>query len=326
MSRLHICNTFFEDELRSSTPYSLKEWMQNHKAIRLLQYLPLLYADPSDKILVTELPPHPDPRLQCIDSPSPKLAIDPWAPSLSIERWAIQHDLPYAATHFDLAKEIQSKAFVFSHSSPLPGALLACTEQEVFAWIRQTKGPKVLKQIYGSAGRGHCFPDKHPHVQNFLQAEFSHQRPIVCEPWVQRTLDFSSQWHFGTQIELLGLTLFQTSAQGGYLGTLAGPVATLFGKQRWAADLHLEAVQPLLQTIQQKGFKGHLGIDAMIYWQNGVEHLHPIVEINARKTMSWVALQIQAKTPQHILSLRFDPKPGGLLPDIFSRNLFIEQI
>jgi hypothetical protein len=38
-----------------------------------------------------------------------------------------------------------------------------------------------------------------------------------------------------------------------------------------------------------------VGIDAFIYLLGGKKRLQPVVEINARKTMSWVALQLPEK-------------------------------
>jgi hypothetical protein len=68
------------------------------------------------------------------------------------------------------------------------------------------------------------------------------------------------------------------------------------------------------------GYCGHVGIDAFIYLWEGKQRLHPIVEINGRKTMSWVALQMPKKRLYYIHSKE------GLLPSRlrntqFSRNI-----
>ena len=69
MSGLHICNTFFERELASKSKKSLKGWIRSHEIVMQLQFLPLLYAGPEDRILVSDLPDNPDPRLSLIDDP-----------------------------------------------------------------------------------------------------------------------------------------------------------------------------------------------------------------------------------------------------------------
>ena len=74
----------------------------------------------------------------------------------------------------------------------------------------------------------------------------------------------------------------------------------------------------ILNLMAQKGFFGPIGIDAMIYKKDNTNHLHPIVEINARKTMGWVALNLQ-KTyfPEKIISMSYEngDKETNLLPN-----------
>jgi len=47
----------------------------------------------------------------------------------------------------------------------------------------------------------------------------------------------------------------------------------------------------------------------MVYTWQGEQRLHPIVEINARKTMGWVALQLQNKLGiDGVMTMRYEPK------------------
>jgi predicted ATP-grasp superfamily ATP-dependent carboligase len=66
------------------------------------------------------------------------------------------------------------------------------------------------------------------------------------------------------------------------------------------------------------GFRGNVGIDSMIY--DG--KLHPIVEINLRKTMGWVALKLGK-------SVAYETGTEGLLPkflDIGKKITFQKQL
>lgn len=320
MPFLHICNTFFEQELEGAQG-SLKYWLNAHRAYGQLQYLPLLYAQPEDRVLVTHLPSYPDPRLCLIDNP-PSLPIESWGASRAIEQFAAAHGLVYRCPDFDLVHKIHSKSFAFTHSPHLPGAQLLYTEKEVLSWIEKNAGPKVLKTVLGTSGRGHFFVGERD-PRPFFQKEFAQGRSILGEPWVSRAFDFSSQWEIGSEIELQGLTVFETSDKGAYRATLAGPAELLFGERLSFAKQHLEIARPILQKIQAMGFFGSLGIDAFVY---NHDQLHPIVEINARKTMSRVALEIQKKQrPDGIVRMSFEAKPGGLLPGRFVRNIFLEN-
>ncbi len=322
MPVLHICNTFFEQELECKAALHLKKRLTSHPAIEQLQYLPLLYAAADDRVLVSALPSHSDPRLCLIDGPVPRLPIESWGASESIVTFAKEQGLLFNVPPISIVKEIQSKAFAFTHRPLVLGTALLHTKEEVATWIQQTKGPKVLKKILGFAGLGHFFIDKSRNLTQFLEREFIENRPVLAEPWFDRKLDFSSQWEIGSSIELQGLTTFKTSEKGVYSGTNAGPIDRLFGSYQWAAEKHLEIAFPILQKIQAMGFFGSLGIDAFVY---GNDQLHPIVEINARKTMSRVALMMQKqRAPTQVLTMSFEAKQGGLLPGNFSRNVFVE--
>lgn len=306
MSRIHICNTFFERELETGETKPLAEWMRSHKIVMQLQFLPLLYAGPKDWILVSDLPENPDPRLRRIDDTPPQGTIEHWGPSLAIAAWAKKHQIPYHIPQWEVVCKVNSKVFSFTESPKLPGAALLATQEEIKTWIEKTSGPKVLKSPFGTAGSGHILS---PNVKQLYKT------PIIGEPWVERVLDFSTQWQSG---ELLGITVFENEPNGTYKGTFASVV------EPWALEQHLQFAHPLIQKMKSMGYSDHIGIDAFIYLWEGEKRVHPIVEINGRKTMSWVALQSEQK------ALFYTQSNKGLLPSsltvkrekkVFSRNI-----
>lgn len=280
--------------------------MRSHPIVMQLQFLPILYAAPDDRILVSDLPENPDPRLCSIDNPPKGYSIDEWGPSIAIASWAKRNGIPYNFTNWEIVRKINSKIFSFEESPKLPGAKCLNTQEEIEDWLKTTRGPKVLKTPFGTAGSGHIkLPqlDSTPRVPN--------RGPMVGEPWVERVLDFSTQWLDG---KLLGTTLFENEASGAYKGTYVGSV------ESWAFDEHLKVAGPLIEKIGKLGYSGHVGIDAFIYLWEGEKRVHPVVEINARKTMSWVALQTAEKR------LYYTRRTTGLLPKKiqniqFSRNI-----
>lgn len=310
MKVLHICNTFFESEVEQNTFKPLQSRFQSHPIVLQLQFLPLLYASEDDAIGVTDLPENPDPRLFLLDSPPAAQRIETWGPSLSIDRWAQDHKIPYHLPDWSLVREINSKAFSFTHSPKLPGASLLHNREEVDQWIRLTPGPKVLKTCYGTAGQGHYHIGQGPLPTHY---------PLIGEPWVERLFDFSTQWDQG---QLLGATPFLNDPNGTYKSTLVSP----FKSFSWALEKHLDIAQPLVQQIVNLGYSGNLGIDAFVYRFQNQTHLHPIVEINARKTMSWVALQVQKKHPEKALEFSFAQNNSGLLPQKIREKSFKRQI
>lgn len=301
MSRLHICNTFFEKELEMGGERPLEEWLRSHPIILQLQFMPLLYAAKEDVIAVSDLPVKPDPRL-CLLSEAPKgLPIEHWGPSRAIQAWAKERGLEYEIPDWARIQKINSKIFSFSESPKLPGAKILSSKEELEEWMQKTAGPKVLKTPFGTAGKGHRLIDGSSPVK--------FKGPVIAEPWVERVLDFSTQWK---NKKLIGVTVFENEANGTYRRTINREV------EKWALDEHLKVASALIEKI---GYLDHIGIDAFIYLCHGEKCVHPVVEINARKTMSWVALQ----TPNQCLS--YTQSETGALPsslrDIhFPRNIF----
>lgn len=301
MSRCHICNTFFEKELERPGK-TLTEWMRSHQVISQLQFLPLLYASPTDIILVSDLPPNPDPRLHLIDNPPPISSLEHWGPSQAISSWAKKHNIPYSIPNWKIIQEINSKVFSFTHSPKLPNAKLILSQEELDEWIATTPGPKVLKTPFGTAGTGHF------HLKENVKRLYTY--PLIGEPWVERLFDFSTQWDQG---KLLGVTLFENEPNGTYKGTFAGTIDPIILQE------HLNIAEPLVEKIKQMGYSGNLGIDAYVYLWNGQQRLQPIVEINARKTMSWASLTTSK-------SLYYTRSSLGLLPSSLNATQFTRNI
>ena len=68
--------------------------------------------------------------------------------------------------------------------------------------------------------------------------------PLIGEPWVERVMDFSTQWQSGS---LIGVTLFENEPNGTYKGTFAGDV------EPWALEEHLAVAKPLVEKIKHLG-------------------------------------------------------------------------
>lgn len=311
-TKLHIANTAFELELAEEKPLDLKALLQSHPVFLQLQFLPLLYANPQDAMGVTHPPyPHFDkPRWHLLEEK--ELAYDEvesWGASRAVEAWAKEHRLPYKMPNWDVVKLVNSKAFSFHAVPPLPGAKLLQSWEEMEEWIHQTQGPRVLKSCFGLSGKGHLFiPNDSARLKQFAHREFTAGRPIVAEPWVERKLDFSTQWiiHPDQSIEAVGATVLMSNPRGQYFANHVGDLDFIFGRHLNHLEDHQKAVLPVLQQMAQLGYFGNVGIDAMI-WGDGI--LHPIVEINARKTMGWVALQLlKHRFPKQSIALRYVAK------------------
>ncbi len=291
---INIANTSFEWELLHDTPIPLGQLLGQNSVYRALQLTPFFYADPEDTVLLTEPPPKefleqlksyniPPLRWHLLKNP-PDLPIESWGASRSIAAWAHTHHLPYAHPPLSVVRAVNSKEFSFTHAPKLPGAALLHTRAEAEAWIASTPGPKVLKTRFGVSGRGHLFLPS-PHTAAFLDREL----PVIAEPWVPRIYDFSTQWVLSPGITYLGATLCENDLKGRYRSNTVGALSIEH------LEAHKAAALPLLQKMLSLGYFGNVGVDAMVYLWENTPRLHPIVEINARKTMGYVALRLQKR-------------------------------
>lgn len=334
MGFLHIANTNFETELIAPQT-TFAALIQSHPIFMQLQFLPVLYAEPGDGIAVTHVPSSVFPHCHLLEERHfPYEGVKSWGASLSIAAWAEKKKLSYQMPNWEVVKLVNSKAFSFREAPKLPGAALIDSMDELEKWIDKTEGPKVLKSCFGVSGKGHLFLPS-DHLKRFGEQEFAAGRPLIAEPWVERKLDFSTQWIIHPdKIEYLGATICVNDQRGKYHSNQVGDLPFLFGKYFPFLEKHQEIVFPLLQKMQALGYFGNAGIDAMIW---GNDKLHPVVEINARKTMGWIALEISKRRfPKQTIALSYLTKSSlaNLLPDAivqkngalfhFSRKLVVE--
>jgi hypothetical protein len=323
MTTLHLCNANFEWELTQKRNVPIEEVLQKPPGLQL-QFLPYLYARQTEGMVTTNrtLPsftsivqhgPHMH-LLSDVDF-SAYSHVESWGASKNIARWAEQKGLQYPHPTWEATLQANSKAYSFANSPSLPGSTLLFNENEVSNWIRHQTGPIVFKTCFGLAGKGHLI-QLTPQLDLaliFMRKEWEKNLPVIAEPWVERLLDFSTQWIISEnkEIHYVGACLIINSPQGKYLGTRVGDETQLF-------DIHLPFLEmqrtiafDVLKKIADLGYFGNVGIDAMLYYQDGQVLLHPIVEINARKTMGWATLALQRQHfPLETLLLSFSPKCG----------------
>lgn len=329
MSILHIANVFFEEELGSIAVQDLEASFQKNPIYLQLQFLPFLYAKPEDSVGVTHMPnPGFWKELHLLRREIPKMyllsssdvvgaaCIESWGASRCIAAYAKKRGLPYAIPSWEVVCRVNSKAFSFEVGPQLPNAALLSDAKQAEEWLASFEGPKVLKSCFGVSGKGHLIIDAQNTIPRekidlFLKREWQAGRPVIAEPWVKRILDFSTQWEISSkkQIRYLGATLCENDTKGKYLKNSAGDPSTLFGAYLSHLETHKEVANKALEEMADLGYFGNVGIDAMIYETDFLSkkiHLHPIVEINARKTMGWVALELQRLYfPNALISIHF---------------------
>jgi hypothetical protein len=292
MTQAHITNTNFEAELEGVQKLSLIELLTKPKFAIQLQYLPLLFKEKDEPILVTHQTDEKIADVFLIDNYAFSSAdtISSWGYSNFINEYALQKQAFYQKLDINCVKKVNSKLFSFELGPKLEGAKLLDENEKV-----PVKG--VLKSAFGFSARGHFHLDQGKDPSDFLKKEFSKGLKVIYEPWVERILDFSTQWFIDKagSIDYLGATVLKNSSNGAYLGSITGKEAILFGRYLPFLKEHKEYALDCLKKIKGEGFWGNVGIDSMIYNDCKKNILHPIVEINARKTLGYALLSYWQK-------------------------------
>lgn len=335
MDSLLFINAFFERELTSlsktANPFA---FLLQHPLYLQLQYLSCLIADENEIPLVSHIPePSYLDRLATLGIQVKKLAfpsspfakqtpIYSWGVSSSLSLWAKQKGYSYSIPSIELVKKIHSKEFAFLSSPPLDNSCMILKESDLIKWWNSFNGAKVLKTLYGSSGRGHFISSGNQEdlSKALLFLKKQQGSALVAQPWVERLLDFSTQWNIekNGSYSLLGSTLCQNNSKGVYQKSIAGPEAFLFKEHLPLLQEHIVYAKKAINEIISFGFFGNIGFDAMIYKNPNSNKISllPILEINARKTMGWVCLKLQKKLAKHdLLSLSYESnsnKPNWL--------------
>lgn len=332
MKALALCNTSYESEIETPSNHNLEHILCSNPLFLQLQYLSFLYAEGGD-IALCSYSPEPDflMRLKTLginreyaflsDKKLSSHHLDLWGATPSIALWAHEKNIPLSMPSWDIIKKVNSKLFSFSSAPKLHHAMTLSKAEDAERWAKSFEGLKVFKTAFGLSGRGHRIIDSHidDKTRAFLQKQWNKRLAIIAEPWVDRMKDFSTQWIISEKGEItyLGATVCVSDSRGTYQKSIILPSHDIGEEHAFFLAEHKNVALPILQKMAHEGFFGAVGIDAMIYRSINGPMLHPIVEINARKTMGWVALTVQKR---HFagrmlqLSLTSDPSVISMLP------------
>ncbi len=153
----------------------------------------------------------------------------------------------------------------------------------------------VLKPRFGTSGRGFTYLDDvqtqsvlgldmliRDQVRSF--ARLMEQGGFILEPWVERMMDFSTQWwiHENGHIDYLAMLKQDMTKHG------------LCRGHKWLPRLPSQVIlqdaltmhRDIVEQIKQEGYYGPLGLDGFTYRSaSGDEQLRPVNEVNPRFTM-----------------------------------------
>ncbi len=169
----------------------------------------------------------------------------------------------------------------------------------------EMKAPLLIKTPWSASGRGlfNIRDNNEKSYENpWVKAKLKEQKSLFVEPLLNKIQDLS--FHFyknGKSIEFIGVNFFKTESDGKFKGCYVNfynhPDFNAKIIKREAID---EAEKSLLSSLKClkniENYDGYIGIDALFFYdKNGEVKLHPAIEINLRKTMGLINLQIEKR-------------------------------
>lgn len=139
-------------------------------------------------------------------------------------------------------------------------------------------------------------------LRKWLGGFIRKQGSVMGERAFKRAADFATEWMINDgEVDFLGLSLFNTSADGRYLGNrnISQTEIDLTLKRFspfWSNDV-IEAQRQALLDVIAPGYSGPAGIDMLIATDGS---LNPCVEINLRYTMGMIALGMDRRSPNRL--------------------------
>jgi len=167
----------------------------------------------------------------------------------------------------------------------------------------------VVKQALGLAGANAIRlwePELLESQRRWMADALEAGQTLVVEPWLERLADFSVQFERTDEgLRRVGFTDLFNDHRGQFLANAASPgferrpptrVTKAFstwpdapGLIRRVYDGVARALEPRLASV---GFRGPLGIDALVYATAEGPRLKPVVEVNPRHTMGRLTLEL----------------------------------
>ena len=229
---------------------------------------------------------------------------------------------------WDLAlREVSGRRWAAEH---LQQDVEFVTDEESLRCAIERRGKAVVKAPWSSSGRGVKYVASPsalsesndgklvaPNLEDTIRwavKVMKQQGGVTVEPFYNKVKDFGMEFEMKDgKVNYRGLSLFET-IKGAYTGNL---LATEKEKEtvlrnyvniehlRNIREVMVEKIEPVLKNL----YSGPFGIDMMIYADEEGELLvNPCVELNLRRTMGHVALDLglSEKSSLHLMRVEYD--------------------
>ncbi len=163
----------------------------------------------------------------------------------------------------------------------------------------EQSNPLIYKALWSSSGKGNLpardgrlLPDDKRRVLREIK---QHGGILVDRFYADKAVDFAMEFEVSTEgARFLGYSLFLTAERGRYGGQMVDTQEELLRCIGADRGLLSELVDYHLQHLPSLGYTGPMGIDMMRLTDG---RLHPVVELNLRRNMGILALEVARRHP-----------------------------
>ena len=336
--KLHIFNPEHDLALAAN----LRQFTAPHAGRQLrsdLAFIPALWADQGDWVLVDDignaldkvrhLGMHLAEKVEFITKAQLEHAlktefldsIHPWGWNLSLKRELEQMRVPEIMLPTDdilnKVRAISSRQWAAEHLQQ--GVVYADSYTEVKELVL-LHGKAVVKAPWSSSGRGVKYvaadefrtAGEYPAFERWTRNVIAHQGGVTVEPYYNKVKDFGMEFEMRDgKVNYLGLSLFDT-VKNAYSGNLLcseedkqNMLLQYVNQETLAAACQriMDIMEPALKDV----YSGPFGVDMMIASKTDELELVPCIELNLRRTMGHVALELaKIANPQSLMRVEFD--------------------
>lgn len=283
------------------------------KIINELGCTALIVAEPEDSVLINVNPSND--YFEYLDNMefeySDKILCDNYNEEYTAEVWGWdQHtkqllskkNVACDCPDYETIKEVNSKIFSnqLAKENNLPGGQIFENLDMLKKYIQKIKVfPQVIKPVFSSAGSGFIikedkvFSKKEEHALEIL---FEQQKTaVLVEHWKNRINDYSITFDLSKtgQVKNISQNKMIVSSRGTFLAILPDSTDKFFIRNHEKIETIINNVKKKLSV---KNYFGPVGIDMYEYIdENGEKKNNYLAEINARKTMTYIAQKIKLK-------------------------------
>jgi hypothetical protein len=226
-----------------------------------------------------------------------KLTLDPFAVIDGIHEFAAQYAIHNRLPDLSVIRQVNSKLYstrlkeklgidrnsrvVHSHAELKSAAL------ELLA-----SGPLLIKDTFGVSGKGNLLVASEHVLQRITTYIASQEQQgkavlFIIEPLLDKKEDFSCQFHIAPDGSFEWISVQQVMNNDfAYIGSISATPKLL---EKLTQTGYFELMKRVAEELYTDGYHGHVCVDSMLL-QDG--SMIPIVEINARKSMSLIKHQL----------------------------------